>query len=54
MTNLHLLNYFGFKKTLTATAGPPLLLLLFTGLVMWTRPCLRRARQARLESIRGP
>ena len=51
MTNLHELNYIGFKKTLTATAGLPLLLLVLTGLVMRARPCLRRAR---MESIRGP
>ena len=54
VTNLHQLNYFGFKKTLTAAAGLPLLLLVFTGLVMWVRPRLRRARHARIESIRGP
>ena len=53
MTNLYPLNYFCFKKTFTATAGLPLLLV-FTGLVMWARPCQRRAPQARLESIRGP
>ncbi|HTY79785.1 MAG TPA: PepSY domain-containing protein [Candidatus Bathyarchaeia archaeon] len=44
VTNLHQLNYFGFKKTLTAAAGLPLLLLVFTGLVMWAKPRLRRGR----------
>jgi uncharacterized iron-regulated membrane protein len=46
ITNLHQLNYFGFKKTLTAVAGVPLLLLVVTGLFMWIRPRLRRARLA--------
>lgn len=54
VTHLHQLNYFGFKKTLTAAAGLPLLLLVFTGLVMWARPRLRRARHARFERTRGP
>jgi uncharacterized iron-regulated membrane protein len=50
ITNLHQLNYFGFKKTLTAVAGVPLLLLVVTGLFMWISPWLRRARLA----SRGP
>jgi len=54
VTNLHPLNYFGFKKILTATARRQLLPLVFTGSVMWARPCRRRAQQARMESIRGP
>ena len=45
VTQLHQYNYFGFKKTLTAIAGVPLLLLIGTGLVMWLRPKLRRARR---------
>ena len=45
VTQLHQYNYFGFKKTLTAIAGVPLLLLIGTGLVMWIRPKLRRARR---------
>ncbi len=45
VTRLHQYNYFGFKKTLTAMAGVPLLLLVATGLVMWLRPKLRRARR---------
>src|SRR5438034_2494822 len=44
VTQLHQYNYLGFKKTLTALAGVPLLLLTTTGLVMWLRPRLRRAR----------
>ena len=54
MTNLHPLKYFGFKKTLTATAGLAPLLLVFTGFVMWARACVWRAQQTRMESIRGP
>jgi len=46
ITDLHQLNYFGFKKTLTAVAGVPLLLLVVTGLFMWISPRLRRARLA--------
>jgi iron complex outermembrane receptor protein len=46
VANLHQLNYFGFKKTLTAAAGVPLLLLVITGLAMWLRPRLRRTRMA--------
>jgi hypothetical protein len=46
VTQLHQYNYFGFKKTLTALAGVPLLLLVPTGLVMWLRPKLRRAAEA--------
>jgi uncharacterized iron-regulated membrane protein len=45
VTQLHQLNYFGFKKTLTAMAGVPLLVLVVTGCVMWLRPKLRRARR---------
>jgi uncharacterized iron-regulated membrane protein len=45
VTQLHQYNYFGFKKTLTAIAGVPLLFLIGTGLVMWLRPKLRRARK---------
>jgi len=45
VTQLHQYNYFGFKKTLTAIAGVPLLLLIGTGFVMWLRPKLRRARR---------
>ena len=45
VTQLHQYNYFGFKKTLTALAGLPLLLLVGTGLVIWLRPKLRRARR---------
>ena len=44
IANLHQLNYFGFRKTLTAVAGVPLLLLVVTGVFMWIRPRLRRAR----------
>jgi cytochrome b subunit of formate dehydrogenase len=45
VTQLHQYNYFGFKKTLTAIAGVPLLFLIGTGLVMWLRPKLRRVRR---------
>ena len=45
VTQLHQYNYFGFKKTLTAIAGVPLLFLIGTGLVMWLRPKLWRARR---------
>ena len=44
VTQLHQYNYFGFKKTLTAIAGVPLLLLIGTGFVMWLRPKLRARR----------
>ena len=46
VTNLHQLNSLTFRKTLTAAAGLPLLLLMFTGLVMWAKPRLRRVRLA--------
>lgn len=36
--DLHQLNFFGFKKVLTIIPGLPLLIAIFTGMIMWMTP----------------
>lgn len=41
---LHQLNFFGFRKTLTLLPGLALLVMIATGLFLWLAPRLRRAQ----------
>lgn len=53
--DLHQLNFFGFKKVLTAIPGIPLLITIVTGIMMWVTPKVRkyaknRAKQRKYKS----